>query len=74
MPTISMFSGIIIRVYFAPASTIRRTSMFTTMNSQRPLTSARVRFLRASCPAARGNWCLRGQSCTEKNYWPTGIW
>ena len=55
MPTISMFYGIIIRMYFAPGlvSILHLIFMFITLNIRQGLIFARVRLLMVSCQISR---------------------
>ena len=68
MPTISMFYGIIIRLYFARrASTIRRTFTRSTTSSKHRLIFARERLSKAPFRRDNASWFKRGRNCIKKS-------
>ena len=69
MPTISMFYGIIVRMYFAPGehNPPHFHVYYTAPITRRPLTFARVKSSKAICPAGNRSWSWHGRNFTKKS-------
>lgn len=66
MPIISMFYGIIIRLYLLDNKHhhLPHTSTRSTLNLRRPSVLEMARFSLVSCPASSCGWCRHGSSFT----------
>jgi len=63
MPTISMFFGIIVRMYFAPGEHAPLISMRTTTSTKGLWTFAPVSIPKATFRPGRQDLCWRGPNC-----------
>ena len=75
MPIISMFYGIIIRLYVIDNVHHTLPHLHAKYAEFEASPASRMaRFWWASCPASNCGWCKPGLSSTAMNYWPIGSW